>query len=1282
MDGDSAYTVNFSAQNMPITEYLGTIHDTLATTFSSAVSNMGSVYGNFIQDILSDGRASFTDLFSDVLGMWGNMLQQMLAQLITGFSSSVFNSIFGNIFTAGTAANANTGFNIPFGGIGNLIPDSVLNTALLTYGGVDGLTLGAASTIVTPAMEAAGLTAGTAITVGSVLPYVGIAAGLFGLLGGGLLDSLFGSNAGWGFQTPAASAPWGQTPWTLDDFWVAGGSNGTPLEDLSEITTHLLESIGETIETVTAQVEQFTALVPANVGKKMQAALENLSIEFEQFGINEENFEEMIQGILQFASDEIKRQAAPVVATGIAETYGTAGWISAVGNMSDDSDLKQSWNETLGWMQKMAAEQKEYGKVTVETADELYSAISNFYSELVEADQWFVEAATSGLQAALAPGGTFEDFKSSFYDSVYSGITSAIIDSLVQKAIYDPLIASLGDQIRTAATAFIESGFEDISGFEQVFDTLAAMLEKARPGLEKLIDQIAVLYGYTSTESTPGSNVTRTVITPDYTDYSDQINAINEAVQAALYGTNDLAEALAGINSQWEEYKNTLKVSGHWDYDPEFAKQFKQAWDILKNAAVDDAWGQIVADYREAMGTADDLAVVVAAVDKKWDEHIETLKVAASALGLTNAAMEQYIALAEQAREAEIAKAEAERIKTLTDPFHDLAGDLAAMQYNLAGFHDLFASYQQILSYLQQNGYQAQWNVSDISGIIPAGMSMEQLEEYLPLIQDAFSAFFSIMSDRWTRWESIKDQARSLYDQMAAGVDTASVLESVPTLNTAAMDETFGENTLNEAERYIQELTEWVSTALDVRRQIADFNKAIESQKAAWQTARTLAGLTTISEQKAWYEEQLSAGIAAMAGMDPEDALEKAAELQNLAVNFYEVQKSYLTKMTGLVESIEDKIRDLIFSDFNLALPTPKAEKAEEYYADIFAGAQTGNTDAVKEYLDFINTYLSQGREAYKSSQNYLDMWDQVMADLESLGLSLSDANMSTEATLLQEANQWLDKISAALLEQDQKIVDAMAPHYALLEEALADGGHLDVIFSDMAGWLKNAAEYLQQINAALGGEDIPLYLAAATAALAGGTETGTTAATNAAGSGGYGLGGQALRDYVYNSADAYSKAMMDFQAAGLITSGSPGATSSWSANNAFGATAAQYQAAVKAGYMADLGAGGTGEVYKYNADTGMVESVGNVSDLLPQASGGGDFSGPQSGYLVQLHGDERVKKKPLSGDDPQTIQVHVHLNADDPAMKAALQKMIRIEADYVSSERAKRGATVETVFH
>ena len=205
-----------------------------------------------------------------------------------------------------------------------------------------------------------------------------------------------------------------------------------------------------------------------------------------------------------------------------------------------------------------------------------------------------------------------------------------------------------------------------------------------------------------------------------------------------------------------------------------------------------------------------------------------------------------------------------------------------------------------------------------------------------------------------------------------------------------------------------------------------------------------------------------------------------------------------------------------------------------------------------------------------------------------------------------------------------------MAPHYQLLQDALADGGHLDVIFTDISGWLETAAKYLQQINAALGGPDIPLYAstAAANIAAASGVSTGLVGdrAYYAAASGA--PGNEAERARIYANADAYGKAMMDFQASHLI---SGGGTSQFHSGNPFGVTAEQYDAGVEAGYMADLGLRGSGMVYKYNAATGMVEEVGNVSDLLPGASGGGDFSGPESGYLVQLHGKERVKKTPLS---------------------------------------------------
>lgn len=80
-----------------------------------------------------------------------------------------------------------------------------------------------------------------------------------------------------------------------------------------------------------------------------------------------------------------------------------------------------------------------------------------------------------------------------------------------------------------------------------------------------------------------------------------------------------------------------------------------------------------------------------------------------------------------------------------------------------------------------------------------------------------------------------------------------------------------------------------------------------------------------------------------------------------------------------------------------------------------------------------------------------------------------------------------------------------------------------------------------------------------------------------------------------------------------------------------------------------DLTPGGTTEMFINGQSVGMVPVAGLAELLrtfqssnpnltlsqqpLPEASGGGHFSGPDSGYPVMLHGDETVTKTPLRGD-------------------------------------------------
>ena len=380
------------------------------------------------------------------------------------------------------------------------------------------------------------------------------------------------------------------------------------------------------------------------------------------------------------------------------------------------------------------------------------------------------------MQAALGSG-SVADFKTAFYDSVKSGITSAIIDSLMEKALYESSIALFGADIETAISRFVDSGYSDTTLLDAVLGNLGTFVDNLDPLIQKLIDAEQSM----DESFSLGSSSTTTEHVNGVTYLSpDQIAAYNAAQDQAIsdwYAKQaELMEMMPGIRNQ---------VADALGETTELER-------LLRDN--DETWAQIQADIAEAY------------------------EYGAASMEDIERARQAYI----QSRDQIMADFYAD----LTQPFHDLANDLADMQYSLAGFSTLLADYYKITGYLQQHGYQAQWTMSDVSGMIPANMGTDEMEEYLPLIQEAFSDFFSIMSDRWSRWESIEDQARALYDQMSAGVDTASVLETVPVLDTAAMDETFGENTLVEAERYIAELTEWVSAALDVRRQIADFNKS------------------------------------------------------------------------------------------------------------------------------------------------------------------------------------------------------------------------------------------------------------------------------------------------------------------------------------------------------------------------------------------------------------------------------------------------------------------------
>jgi chromosome segregation ATPase len=122
--------------------------------------------------------------------------------------------------------------------------------------------------------------------------------------------------------------------------------------------------------------------------------------------------------------------------------------------------------------------------------------------------------------------------------------------------------------------------------------------------------------------------------------------------------------------------------------------------------------------------------------------------------------------------------------------------------------------------------------------------------------------------------------------------------------------------------------------------------------------------------------------------------------------------ESDLADVRQTIESIDAKRTDLTYSGFNLAYPEARAQSAASDYEAMFAAAGA-SPDAASAYLNFVDTYLSESQNAYKSSQQYLDIFAGVMEDLDSLGLTYE-----TQDTILVNSIDGLTRQISALEER------------------------------------------------------------------------------------------------------------------------------------------------------------------------------------------------------------------------------------------------------------------------
>lgn len=141
------------------------------------------------------------------------------------------------------------------------------------------------------------------------------------------------------------------------------------------------------------------------------------------------------------------------------------------------------------------------------------------------------------------------------------------------------------------------------------------------------------------------------------------------------------------------------------------------------------------------------------------------------------------------------------------------------------------------------------------------------------------------------------------------------------------------------------------------------------------------AALAELADQMvAWYNAELQR-LQDEANQEYQMAMEKYQAEQEA----YQAWENAMETAQNMVDHLDDFINELLFGSANLATPDQKIDDAAIHYQELLTAAMSGDAEAVQEYTDFINTYLDIAKDAYKSSRAYGLIFDQIIADLESV---------------------------------------------------------------------------------------------------------------------------------------------------------------------------------------------------------------------------------------------------------------------------------------------------------
>ena len=140
-------------------------------------------------------------------------------------------------------------------------------------------------------------------------------------------------------------------------------------------------------------------------------------------------------------------------------------------------------------------------------------------------------------------------------------------------------------------------------------------------------------------------------------------------------------------------------------------------------------------------------------------------------------------------------------------------------------------------------------------------------------------------------------------------------------------------------------------------------------------------------------------------------------ELFDIQMKQEETRVEYIKQSTEKIKSLVTNIDRTIFSiqtgSLNVSTAKTKADEMIPIYEELYKAAKIpGNEEAAQKFIDFAQQYLQIYQNAYKSSENYINMYNKVLSDLKEIkGVVQTEDYMKKLVEIMESENDLTSNI-------------------------------------------------------------------------------------------------------------------------------------------------------------------------------------------------------------------------------------------------------------------------------